>query len=146
MTNRFSHTSVEDCRIIRLRHFPHIQGTLTAVQNSDEIPFAIKRIYYIYDIPTDAERGGHSHHNEQRLLIAASGCFDVNISDGINWKTFTLKRPFEALYIPPGLWRTLTNFSSGAIVLALSSTKFDENDYVRDYDRFVELKKASVNE
>lgn len=147
MTNRLPQTSVDDCRIIRLRHFPHIQGTLTAVQNSDEIPFAIKRIFYIYDIPTDSNRGGHSHWEEQQLLIAASGCFDVDVSDGTQSKVFTLKRPFEALYIPPGLWRTMENFSSGAIVLALSSTKFDENDYVRDYDRFIELKKNNyVNE
>jgi len=145
MTNRHPNTTVDDCRIIKLQHSPHVQGTLTAVQNSDEIPFAIKRVYYIYDIPTDAERGGHSHHNEQRLLVAASGCFDVKVCDGKQWKTFTLKRPFEALYIPSGIWRTLENFSSGSIVLALSSTIFDENDYVRDFSTFKKLKNHLID-
>ncbi len=141
-TDRHSMTTVDDCRLINLATFPHEIGSLTVAQNSNEIPFAIQRIYYIYDIPSTAERGGHSHHREQRLLLAVSGCFDVRVSDGRQWRTFTLRRPNEALYIPPGLWRTLDNFSSGSVVLALSSTKFDENDYVRDFDDFLKLKNA----
>lgn len=136
-------TTIDDCRIIRLEHHPDSCGTLTVAQNSDAIPFAIRRLYYIYDIPSDAERGGHSHHCEQRLLVAVAGCFDVKVCDGVSWRTFTLKRPSEALYIPAGLWRTLENFSAGSVVLALSSTKFDENDYVRDFDEFVKLKKSN---
>lgn len=140
MKNSIMHTSVDDCRIINLEHHPHRYGTLTVAQNSNILPFAIRRIYYIYDIPTDSERGGHSHHQEQCLLTAACGCFDVCVSDGSRTKTFTLKRPYEGLYIPPGIWRTMCNFSSGCIVLALSSTKYDETDYIRSYERFIELK------
>lgn len=133
-------TTVADCRLIKLENHKSDMGSLTVAQNSNRIPFAIQRIYYIYDIPTDSERGGHSHILEQRLLIAVTGCFDVKVCDGKSWRTFTLKHPDEALYIPPGLWRVLDNFSSGSVVLALSSTKFDERDYVRDFKQFVESK------
>lgn len=135
-------TTVNDCRIISLERHQHSCGSLTVAQNSDELPFAIKRIFYIYDIPTEAERGGHSHYNEQQIIVAASGCFDVKIFDGDKWRTFTLKKPYEALYIPPGLWRALDNFSSGCIVLTLSSILFDENDYIRDLNDFVKQKKS----
>lgn len=138
-------TTVDDCRIINLEHHPHSYGTLTVAQNSNALPFAIKRIYYIYDIPTDSTRGGHSHFTEQCILTAVGGCFDVSVFDGKNKKTFTLKRPFEGLYIPPGIWRTMENFSSGCIVLVLSSIKFDEKDYVRDMDHFTELKQNTFD-
>ncbi len=135
-----STSTVDDCRIINLPCHRAGDGTLTVAENSVAIPFAIRRIYYIYDIPSSSERGGHSHHTEQRLLIAASGCFDVRVCDGRQWRTFTLKKPDQALYIPAGIWRVLNNFSSGSVVLALSSTRFDENDYVRDFKKFTLLK------
>lgn len=133
-------TTVADCRIIQLESHVNPRGTLTVAQNGDSIPFDIKRLYYIFDIPTDSERGGHSHFREQRLLIAVSGCFDVTVCDGYENCTFTLRRPNEALYIPPGLWRTLHDFSSGCVVLAISSTNYDEADYVRDFNQFISLK------
>lgn len=138
--NNHPMTTVDDCRLISLERHPHCRGSLTVAQNSDELPFAIRRIFYIYDIPAEAERGGHSHYREQQLIVAASGCFDVKIFDGQRWRTFTLKRPYDALYIPPGLWRTIDSFSSGSIVLTLSSILFDEADYVRDIDDFIKLK------
>ena len=138
--NSHPDTTVDDCRMITLPHYRLSDGTVTVAQNSDVIPFAIARIYYIYDIPSGSERGGHSHHHEQRLLVAASGCFDVKVCDGRRWRTFTLRDPHEALYIPSGLWRTLENFSAGSVAPALSSTKYDETDYVRDFDEFVRLK------
>lgn len=137
---------VADCRIITLCSIPNEQGTLTVVENSSKLPFAIRRIYYLYDVPTGAERGGHSHYREERLLVAAAGCFDVRVSDGLQWRTFTLRSPKEALYIPAGLWRVLDNFSSGSICLALSSMRYDAADYVRSYSKFLELSVPKINE
>lgn len=133
-------TTVHNCRTLALPHHPSPQGILTSVQNSLEIPFAIRRIYYLYDVPTDSERGGHSLCSEEKIIVAVAGCFDVTIDDGHQQRTITLRRPFEGLYIPPGIWRTLQNFSSGSVALVLSSSKFDENDYIRQYDRFVKTK------
>lgn len=138
--NSHETANISECRILTLPHHPHEMGTLTVAQNSDGLPFAIKRIFYIYDIPADSERGGHSHHVEQQLIIAVGGCFDVRVSDGRNERIFTLRRPYEGLYIPAGIWRSLHNFSSGSVCLTLSSTKFNENDYVRHYDDFLKLK------
>lgn len=138
------HAWVSDCRIIDLPHVPHRSGTLTIAQNDSSLPFAVTRIYYLYDIPGGAERGGHSHYREQRLLVALSGCFDVKVCDGNQWQTFTLRTPYQALYIPAGLWRILDNFSSGSVCLALSSLKYDEHDYVRDFNQFLELSKEKM--
>lgn len=139
-------TTVDDCRIISLERHPHCHGTLTVAQNSDELPFAIKRIYYIYDIPTDTNRGGHCHNTDQCIIVATAGCFDVSVSDGRASRTFTLRRPYEGLYIPAGIWDSLSGFSSGCIALVLSSTNFDENDYIRRYDDFVEAKRKAFEE
>lgn len=138
--NSHETADISECRILTLPHHPHEMGTLTVAQNSDGLPFAIKRIFYIYDIPAESERGGHSHHLMDELIIAASGCFDVKITDGRNERTFTLRRPYEALYVPAGIWRSLHNFSSGSVCLTLCSTKFDENDYVRRFNDYLKLK------
>lgn len=137
----YTKTTVDDCRILTLPFHHSDQGILTAVQNSLEIPFAIRRVFYLYDVPTGSERGGHSLCSEEQVIVAVAGCFDVTIDDGHRKRTITLRRPFEGLYNPPGIWRTLQNFSSGSVALVLSSSKFDENDYIRQYDRFVETKK-----
>ena len=133
-------TKVGDCKIVTLPHHLNKSGTLTVAENSNALPFAVQRIYYIYDIPAAAERGGHSLYLEQKLIVAVAGCIDVTVFDGTETLTFTLRRPYEALYVPPGLWRTLGNFSSGSVALVLSSTHFDEADYVRDLDTFINLK------
>lgn len=132
-------SSVSDCRLIDLRRHRHATGTISVVQNDNTLPFAIKRVYYLYDIPGDAQRGGHSHFHEQRLIIAASGSFDVHLDDGHSTTTFTLNRPYRALYIPAGIWRRLDNFTSGSVCLALASNLYDPDDYVRDYNRFTQL-------
>ena len=93
-------------------------------QNSGDLPFDIRRIYYIYDIPTGSERGGHSHIQQESMIMAVGGSFDVLVSDGVNQKKFTLNRPYEGLYIPKGIWRSIDNFSSGSIVLVLASTDY----------------------
>ncbi|MDE6802771.1 MAG: FdtA/QdtA family cupin domain-containing protein [Muribaculaceae bacterium] len=112
---------------------------MTVVENDDSIPFAIKRVFYLYDVPGDSERGGHSHHKAQELIVAVSGSFDITLTDGHRTEVFTLKRPYEALYIEAGIWRSLNNFSSGSVSLVLTSEKYDEADYVRDFNEFQRL-------
>lgn len=126
-------------QIIQLPKIHDLRGNLTFVQGGSTVPFELKRAYWIYDVPAGEERGGHSHHEMSQLLVAVGGSFDVNISDGYSWRSFTLNRPFEGLFIPPGIWRTLDNFSSGAVCLSLVSNEFTEDDYVRDYEDFKRL-------
>jgi len=136
--NKFT---VFDCSII---HFPKIQnraGNITPIQNNIEAPFAIKRVYYLYDVPGGESRGAHAHKALEQLIIAASGSFDVTIDDGKNKKTVSLNRPNYGLHLKPGMWRELSNFSSGSICLVLASLLFDESDYIRDYEDFKKLKK-----
>ena len=128
--------SVFDCQIV---HFPVIHnraGNITPVQNKIEIPFDIKRVYYLYDVPGGADRGGHAHRDLQQLIIAASGSFDITLDDGATKKTFSLNRPNMGLYLCPGIWRDISNFSSGAICLVLASDPYDEGDYIRHYDEY----------
>lgn len=135
-----SETCIKDCRIITLKKHHHANGNLTAVNNGVELPFELRRTFYIYDVPGGAERGGHSHYTCQEFIIAISGSFDVTVDDGNDKYTFTLNRPNQGLLVVPGIWRTLQNFSSGSVCLALASHHFDENDYVRDYHNFLKLK------
>ena len=120
------------------------RGNLTFVENGRHIPFDIARAYWVYDVPGGEERGGHSHHVAEELIIATGGSFNVNLFDGRETKTYTLNRPFEGLYVPPGYWRTLDNFASGSVCMVLTSTPYDEADYVRDYDEFIRL--VSLNQ
>ena len=144
MVGLHSHTSssIAQCRLIELpRTMPAgNRGGICSIDNCSGSPFQIRRVYYLYDLPCDAERGGHSHKQSLTLLVAVSGCFDVTLDDGAGGsRTFTLNRPYQALFVPTGLWRTLENFSSGSVCLSLSSTLFAETDYVREYDLFRQL-------
>lgn len=135
--------TVFDCSII---HFPKIQnraGNITPIQNNIETPFAIKRVYYLYDVPSGESRGAHAHKELEQLIIAASGSFDVTIDDGKNKKTVNLNRPNFGLHLKPGMWRELSNFSSGSICLVLASLLYAESDYIRGYDDFLDFKKVS---
>ena len=138
-------TCIKDCRIITLKKHHHENGNLTAVNNGEELPFDIKRTFYIYDVPGGAERGGHSHYTCQEFIIAISGSFDVTVDDGFDKYTFTLNRPNQGLLVVPGIWRTLQNFSSGSVCLALASHHFEEDDYVREYEDFLKLKNRQQN-
>lgn len=132
--------TVGDARIIDLPRHRHPNGSLTVAENGAEgMPFAVRRVFYLFDVPADAERGGHSHHRAQELIVALSGSFDVVLDDGRSTRRFTLNRPYRALYVPTGLWRVLDNFSGGAVCLVLTSETFSEDDYVRSYDTFLEL-------
>lgn len=123
-------------RIVKLPRIHDPRGNLTFVQGGQGVPFQLRRAYWIYDVPAGEERGGHSHRAMWQLLVAVGGSFSVNVCDGYSWRTYMLNRPFEGLLIPPGIWRTLDNFSSGAVCLSLVSTEFEEADYIRDFDEF----------
>ena len=133
--------TVSDCRLIDLPKIQNRTGNITPIHNEKEIPFAIKRIFYLYDIPGGESRGAHAHHSCHQLLIAASGSFEVLVDDGKKNKTFFLNRPYTGLHIPPMIWAHELNFSSGAICLVLTSHTFDESDYIRDYNQYLALLK-----
>jgi uncharacterized RmlC-like cupin family protein len=122
--------------IISIPKIEEPRGNLSVIEN-DRIPFEMKRVYYLYDVPSGAERGGHAHKNLKQFLIALSGSFDVVLNDGYEKKTVTLNKPFEGLLINPGIWRELNNFSSGSVCLVLASAVFNEEDYIREFDEFL---------
>ena len=138
---KLKNNTVFDCSVINLSKVSNEAGNITIVENEKNIPFAVKRLYYLYDIPGGESRGGHAHYDLEQFIIAASGSFEVILDDGENKKRVTLNSPDKALHIVPGLWRELDNFSSGSICLILASHKYDENDYIRDYPKFLNLKK-----
>jgi len=136
--------TVFDCNILHLRQIHNRAGNITPVENNVHIPFDIKRVYYIYDIPGGESRAGHGHRNLETFVVAASGSFDITIDDGINKKTLQLNRPYNGLNIKPGIWRDISNFSSGAICLVLASDFYNEEDYLRDYNSFLDFKKPAI--
>ena len=131
--------SVFDCSILELPRLNNRSGNITAIQNKEEIPFNIKRIFYLYDIPGGESRGAHAHKDCHQFLVAASGSFEVQLDDGIVKKTIMLNQPYRGLLIPPRIWASEVNFSSGAICLVFASHKYDENDYLRNYNEFLEF-------
>ena len=133
--------SVSDCPVIELPKIENRSGNLTSIQNSIEIPFDFKRMFYLYDIPGDKDRGAHAHLECHQFLIAGSGSFDVLLDDGKSKKLVTLNQPYKGLHIPPGIWASEINFSSGSICLVLASHKYDEKDYIREYNAFLKYKK-----
>ena len=138
--------SVEDCYIIDLPKVMDPRGNLTFIEESKHIPFDVKRVYYLYDVPGGAERGGHSHVELQQFIIAVAGSFDFLVDDGVQKRTFHLNRSFSGLYVCPGVWGQLLNFSSGSVCLALASTPYDEADYCRDYEEFLSNTRMKANE
>jgi hypothetical protein len=133
-------STVFDCSLITLPINHQANGNLTSVSNGIEVPFDIKRVYYLYDVPGGFSRGGHGHLELQQLIVALSGSFDIIVDDGKVKRTFHLSRPNVGLYMPSGLWRELDNFSSGSICFVLASIEYDEKDYFRDYEKFTEWK------
>ena len=133
-------TTIYDSSIIYLPRIENRSGNITPIENCKDIPFCIKRIYYLYDVPGGESRGGHAHKKLEQVIIAASGSFDVLVDDGKNKKVVSLNRPYLGLHIVPGQWRELLNFSSGSICLVLASDLYDENDYIRDYKEFLLFK------
>jgi dTDP-4-dehydrorhamnose 3,5-epimerase-like enzyme len=126
------------CRLIELPVIRDHRGNLTFVEGAHHIPFEIRRVYYMYDIPGGEHRAGHAHRKLEQILIAVSGSFEIVLDDGRTRSRLTLNRPFVGLYVPRLVWREMENFSSGAVCLALASDLFDEDDYIRDYETFVD--------
>jgi hypothetical protein len=135
-------STVFDCSMISLPINHQANGNLTAVSNGIQVPFDVKRVYYLYDVPGGFSRGGHGHLELQQLILALSGSFDITVDDGKVKRTFHLSRPNMGLFMPSGLWRELDNFSSGSICFVLASIEYDEKDYFRDYDKFVAWKSS----
>jgi hypothetical protein len=133
-------TTVFDCTLVDLPKIHNNAGNITVLEYEETIPFKVERIYYLYDIPGGEERGSHAHYQLEQYIIAASGSFDVVLDDGKNKKRFHLNRPNKALYLVPGLWRTLDNFSSGSICMVLASLEYNENDYIRNYEKYLAWK------
>lgn len=136
-----SNSSVYDCSIIELdKHHSDRKGNISVVENEKTIPFDVKRVYYLYDVPGGESRGSHAHKKLNQLIVAASGSFSVTLNDGNVKRTFTLNRPYQGLYVAPGIWRDLENFSSGSVCMVLASSKYDAKDYIRDYKKFIKYK------
>lgn len=133
-------SNVYDCVVLPLSKIHNRAGNITIVEGDENLPFDVKRIYYLYDIPGGADRGGHAHQELHQLIVAASGSFDVLLDDGINKKIVTLNRPNYGLFVVPGIRRELMEFSSGAICLVLASQVYDEGDYLREYEDFKSFK------
>ncbi len=130
---------LDKCRIVTFPKITDFRGNLSFIEENNQVPFEIKRVYYLYDVPSGATRGGHAHKALHQMIIALSGSFDVVLDDGTNRRSFFLNRPHYGLYVPPRIWRELENFSSNSVALSLVSHVYDESDYVRSYDTFKRL-------
>ena len=130
---------LDKCKIVNFPKITDLRGNLSFIEENRQIPFEIKRVYYLYDVPSGATRGGHAHKSLEQIVIALSGSFDVVLDDGYERRKVFLNRPHYGLYIPPGVWRELENFSSNSVALSLVSQLYDETDYIRDYETFKRL-------
>lgn len=137
--------TINDCRIIELPKFLDARGNLSFAEQNNHIPFEIKRTYWIYDVPGGEARGGHAFLQNQEFIVALSGAFDVVVDDGENKKIFTLNRSYYGLYVPAGLWRTMENFSTNSFALEFGSKHYDESDYIREYDEYIQYRKNLTN-
>lgn len=147
MSVKPSDSKVYDCSVIELdRHHSERKGSLSVVENNITIPFDIKRVYYLYDVPGGVSRGGHAHKAVKQMIVAVGGSFSVTLDDGFVKRTFFLNHPYQGLLVMPGLWRVLEDFSSGAVCMVLASDVYDEEDYIRNYSDFLKFKGIRSNE
>jgi dTDP-4-dehydrorhamnose 3,5-epimerase-like enzyme len=135
-------SKVNDAKVIPLPKISNSKGSISIIENFNQIPFEVNRVYYLYDIPSGSERGGHAHRELRQLIVAASGSFEIILDDGNERNSIFLNRPNMGLLLPPGLWRELSNFSSGSICLVLASHEYLESDYIRNYNDFKKFKKV----
>lgn len=138
-------SDINSCNVVELTKIHNPAGNITIIQNGINMPFDVKRVYYIYDVPGGSDRGGHAHKALYQIIVAASGSFDVILDDGRNKKIIKLNRPNFGLLVVPGIWREIVNFSSGAICLVLASEKYYSGDYIRDYSDFQKHKDDTFN-
>ena len=137
--------SLNNCHIIELPKITDRRGNLTFIESQNHIPFEVKRVYYLYDVPGGSDRGGgHAHKKLHQFIIAMSGSFAITLDDGHNQKEFILNRSYYGLYVCPGIWRNLNNFSSGAVCTVLASEHYDADDYLRDYNQFIDYIKGDM--
>ena len=132
--------SLEDCKLLNFPKNHFRAGNLTAVHSNKEVPFEIERVFYIYDVPGGEDRGAHAHKACHQLIIAASGAFVVELSDGVNTKQVSLNRPYFGLHVPPGIWAQEVGFSSGSVCLVFASLPYDEGDYIRDFEEYIKYR------
>lgn len=130
---------LDDAKIIQLTKITDPRGNLSVIEELKDIPFKIERTYWIYDVPGGEKRGAHAYKENQEFIVALSGSFDVVLDSGKEKKTFSLNRSYNGLYVPKGMWREMNNFSTNSLALVLSSTKYDANDYIRDYQEFLQF-------
>jgi hypothetical protein len=135
--------TLKECRLINFPKIVDVRGNLSVIEENNQVPFPIKRVFYLYDVPSGATRGGHALKVTEQVIIALSGSFTVVLDDGVARKSFFLNRPHYGLYVHPGVWRELENFSSNSIALTFASTIFSEEDYIRDYETFKKTVKTS---
>lgn len=133
--------TINDCKLIELPRFLDARGNLSFAEQNNHIPFEIKRTYWIYDVPGGEARGGHAYRENQEFIVALSGAFEVIVDDGKQKKTFSLNRSYYGLYVPAGMWREMTNFSTNSFALEFGSTHYNKADYIRDYEQFLNLKR-----
>ena len=133
---------IHKCKLLNLSTVSNVDGALTFIEAHSDIPFNIERIYYLHGIPKTVERGVHAHKKLKQLIIATSGSFDIKIDDGDNYKIYHMNNPEKGLYICPMIWREINNFSSDAVLMVLASTKYDPDDYIHNYEEFIEFKKS----
>lgn len=136
---------MKKARMIELPKMVDIRGNLSVIEENHEIPFSIKRVYWIYDVPGGESRGGHAHRKLYQLIVAVSGSFSVTLDNGKEKQTYFLNRPYQGLLVTPGIWRTLDEFSSGAVCMVLASEYYEASDYIRDYQEFLEYKQQQKN-
>jgi hypothetical protein len=134
-------STVFNCNIVELNKIQNRAGNISVFESERSVPFPLKRVYYLYDVPSDEERGGHAHKALYQLIIAASGSFTITLNDGISKRAFMLNHPNKGLLIIPGIWRELSDFSSGSVCLVLASMLYDADDYIREYNEFLNYKK-----
>lgn len=133
---------LKDCHVLSLPKIEDSRGNLTFIEGNNHIPFDIKRVYYLYDVPGGSDRGSHAHKNLHQFIVAMSGSFDVVLNDGHESKRFHLNRSYNGLYVCPMMWRDLDNFSSGSVCMVLASERYDEHDYIRSYQDFLSAVKS----
>ena len=132
--------TIDDCKIINLPKEEDPRGSLTYIYQNVQVPFEIRRVFYIYDVPAGKDRGAHAHKELEQLIVAASGSFTVTLDDGKCKRSFFLNHPYQGLYVKPGLWRDLADFSSGAVAMILASKIYQKSDYIRDYQDFIHFR------
>lgn len=142
MSRDAKYTTVNDCAVVDIRKYSDNRGYLSVIEGETDIPFDIKRVYYLYLVP-EAARGAHAHKTLQQFMVATSGSVHVTMDDGVNRKTFVLDRPWKGLLVVPGLWRTLDDFSGGTVCMVLASEKYQAEDYIRDYSEFLRYKEIT---